>query len=104
MSFDRPVASRKGALLLLGLLVLIAGALRLPGLDLKPLHSDEGVNGWFTLRLYWWDLYRYRPSDYHGPVRRKPVKDVVYMNHFGERWDFAESQTEIGWEDKWLSR
>jgi hypothetical protein len=26
------------------------------------------------------------------------------MNHFGERWDFAESQTEIGWEDKWLSR
>ncbi len=44
------------------------------------------------------------PSDHHGPVRRKPVKDVVYMNHFGERWNFAESQTKIGWEDKWLSR
>ena len=75
MNFQRLTASRKGALLLLGLLVLIAGALRLPDLDLKPLHSDEGVNGWFTLRLYWWDIYRYRPSDYHGPF-------LYYVNLF----------------------
>ncbi len=51
---------------LLGLLALSL-ALRLPGLEAKPLHSDEGVNGWFTLRLYWWNVYRYQPSDYHGP-------------------------------------
>ena len=44
------------------------------------------------------------PSDQYGPVRRKPVRDVVYINHFGERWDFAEAQADIGWEDKWLSR
>jgi len=49
------------------LVVLVAAALRFPGLADKPLHSDEGVNGWFTLRLHWWNLYRYRPSDYHGP-------------------------------------
>ena len=51
-------------------LVAVVGlslALRLPGLEAKPLHSDEGVNGWFTLRLYWWNVYRYQPSDYHGP-------------------------------------
>lgn len=41
--------------------------LRLPGLADKPLHSDEGVNGWFSLRLHWWNVYRYQPSDYHGP-------------------------------------
>ena len=41
--------------------------LRLPGLGDKPLHSDEGVNGWFSLRLHWWGVYRYQPSDYHGP-------------------------------------
>lgn len=41
--------------------------LRLPGLGDKPLHSDEGVNGWFSLRLFWWNHYRYNPSDYHGP-------------------------------------
>ncbi len=64
---SRLTVSRKGALLLVVLVVLIAAALRLPGLELKPLHSDEGVNGWFTLRLHWWNVYRYRPSDYHGP-------------------------------------
>jgi len=51
----------------LALIVGLAAALRLPDLADKPLHSDEGVNGWFTLRLYWWNLYQYRPTDYHGP-------------------------------------
>jgi len=45
----------------------VALLLRAPELGLKPLHSDEGVNGWFSLRLYWWNVYRYQPSDYHGP-------------------------------------
>lgn len=67
MIYSRPIVSRKGTLLVVALLVLCAAALRLPELDLKPLHSDEGVNGWFTLRLHWWNVYRYRPSDYHGP-------------------------------------
>ena len=51
---------------MLGLL-LLGGWLRFADLGLKPLHSDEGVNGWYTLRLYWWNVYRYQPSDYHGP-------------------------------------
>ncbi|MCO4773880.1 MAG: TIGR03663 family protein [Deltaproteobacteria bacterium] len=52
-----------------GVLLLVAFSfwLRLPGLEDKPLHSDEGVNGWFTLRLWWWNYYVYRHSDYHGP-------------------------------------
>jgi len=49
------------------LLIVLGFVLRLPGLEDKPLHSDEGVNGWFTLRLYWWNYYIYRHSDYHGP-------------------------------------
>jgi uncharacterized protein (TIGR03663 family) len=52
----------------LAAVVGLAAALRLPGLAEKPLHYDEGVNGWLTLRLYWWNLYRYDPSDYHGPL------------------------------------
>ena len=51
---------------LVGLIVL-AFAIRIPGLGDKPLHSDEGVNGWFSLRLWWWNYYIYRHSDYHGP-------------------------------------
>jgi len=59
--------SRRVLLAVLLFVVVAAAALRLPGLTDKPLHSDEGVNGWFTLRLYWWNLYRYQASDYHGP-------------------------------------
>ena len=42
------------------------------------------------------------PSDRHGPVRRKPVKDVVNRERFGERWDFAERQPEEGWQARWI--
>ena len=42
------------------------------------------------------------PSDRHGTLKRKPVKDVVFIDNFGEKWDFAEKQPLNGWEDKWL--
>ena len=58
---------RLALLLTMAAVVGVALLLRAPGLDVKPLHSDEGVNGWFSLRLYWWNVYRYQPNDYHGP-------------------------------------
>ena len=64
------VTDRRPRLLLFAALLAVVGLafwLRLPGLADKPLHSDESVNGWFSLRLYWWNVYRYQPSDYHGP-------------------------------------
>jgi uncharacterized protein (TIGR03663 family) len=63
-------AGRRAARLAVGLALVaaVALALRLPDLARKPLHYDEGMNGWLTLRLYWWNLYRYDPSDYHGPL------------------------------------
>jgi len=48
--------------------VLVALAFRCADLPIKPLHSDEGVNGWFSLRLWWTGHYKYVPSDYHGPL------------------------------------
>ena len=42
------------------------------------------------------------PADKHGPLRRKPVKQVVYDGRFGATWRFAERQAETGWQDKWL--
>ena len=52
----------------LALIVVLALALRLTALGEKPLHHDEGVNGWLSLRLFWWNLFHYDPSDYHGPL------------------------------------
>ena len=62
--------------LLFAVALVVALLFRVVDLPLKPLHSDEGVNGWFTLRLFWpagtfegvsTGYYQYRPSDYHGP-------------------------------------
>jgi len=42
------------------------------------------------------------PTDRPGPLKRKPVKDVVYLEKFGERWPFAEAQPDEGWQARWL--
>ncbi|MYE80882.1 MAG: nitroreductase family protein [Gammaproteobacteria bacterium] len=42
------------------------------------------------------------PSDRHGPLGRKPVKQVVYDGAFGRKWAFAEKQPDVGWQDRWL--
>jgi hypothetical protein len=42
--------------------------LRFYWLALKPLHHDEGVNGWFLTNLYRDGVYKYDPANYHGPT------------------------------------
>jgi len=37
-------------------------------LTLKPLHHDEGVNGHFLITLFRDGIYKYDPSNYHGPT------------------------------------
>ena len=44
-----------------------AVALRFLWLALKPFHHDEGVNGLFMLTLFRDGVYKYDPSNYHGP-------------------------------------
>lgn len=52
-----------------GLLILgVATLLRAYDLTLKPLHHDEGVNGFFLTRLIREGLYQYDPGNYHGPT------------------------------------
>lgn len=46
----------------------IATFLRFFMLELKPLHHDEGVNGYFLLELFRKGIYKYDPSNYHGPT------------------------------------
>lgn len=45
----------------------IASLIRFWDIDLRPLHSDEGVNSFFLLNLYNNNYYHYDPSNYHGP-------------------------------------
>ena len=46
----------------------VAAFLRFWQLELKPLHHDEGVNGYFLTTLFRDGTYHYDPSNYHGPT------------------------------------
>jgi uncharacterized protein (TIGR03663 family) len=56
------------ALVVEGGILLLAGLLRLWGLDIKPAHFDEGINGWFVDQMRANGYYRYDPENYHGPL------------------------------------
>ena len=47
---------------------LLAAAIRFYELGLKPLHHDEGVNGFFLTSLFREGVYKYDPANYHGPT------------------------------------
>ena len=49
-------------------IVLIAFALRIAWIDIKPPHFDEGVNGWFVDEMTRTGYYRYQPGNFHGPL------------------------------------
>lgn len=49
-------------------ITVIAFAFRFYDLTLKPLHHDEGVNGFFLTTLYRTGVYKYDPANYHGPT------------------------------------
>jgi predicted membrane-bound mannosyltransferase len=49
------------------LVTAIAAFLRFFWLELKPLHHDEGVNGYFLTNLFRDGVYKYDPANYHGP-------------------------------------
>lgn len=47
-------------------ILILAIALRFYALDLKPMHHDEGVNGFFLTQLVREGVYKYDPANYHG--------------------------------------
>ncbi|HEY7294243.1 MAG TPA: nitroreductase family protein [Dehalococcoidia bacterium] len=42
------------------------------------------------------------PLDRPGPVRRRPVRQVVFVDGWERPWPFAEQQPDSGWSDRWL--
>jgi predicted membrane-bound mannosyltransferase len=52
--------------LLITLLALIF--FRFYDLNLRPIHHDESVNGWFVDGMFKNGFYNYDPNNYHGPL------------------------------------
>lgn len=49
-------------------IVLLAFALRIAWISVKPPHFDEGVNGWFVDQMTRTGFYHYDPGNFHGPL------------------------------------
>lgn len=47
---------------------MAAAIVRFYDLTLRPLHHDEGVNGFFLTNLFRDGVYKYDPANYHGPT------------------------------------
>jgi uncharacterized protein (TIGR03663 family) len=48
--------------------MLVAALVRLYELEIRPMHHDEGVNGFFLNNLIRTGIFRYDPTNYHGPT------------------------------------
>ena len=66
--WDAPEISPRVWLIASLSILAVAAFVRLYALDLKPLHHDEGVNGFFLTSLYREGVYHYDPTNYHGPT------------------------------------
>jgi nitroreductase len=42
------------------------------------------------------------PTDRHGPLRRKPVKQIVFIDRWQNPWPFAQEQPDDGWPRRWV--
>lgn len=42
------------------------------------------------------------PTDRHGPVRRRPVRELAFVDSWGEAWPFAQRQPDDGWLERWV--
>jgi len=64
----QPLISDRIWLICGALITVIAAFIRFLDLGLKPLHHDEGVNGFFLKTLFDNGVYKYDPANYHGPT------------------------------------
>jgi len=73
------------------LVAVAAGALtlRLPRLDLRPMHTDEAVHTVKFDELWHTGVYQYDPQDYHGPTLYYLTFPIVWLS--GAR-DFAATE------------
>ncbi len=79
-------------LLCCGLITAVASFVRFFWLELKPLHHDEGVNGYFLTTLFRSGEYKYDPANYHGPdlyYLALGFTKIFGLNTLSIRWSVA---------------
>ncbi len=85
--------------------LLAAAVLRLVVLGLKPMHHDEGVNGFFLMNLMRQGVYHYDPGNYHGPTLyfiTLPLAYVADKLHVLDSWVLRLVTAAFGVGTVWL--
>ena len=85
--------------------LLAAAALRLVALGLKPMHHDEGVNGFFLMNLMRQGVYHYDPGNYHGPTLYFITLPLAYAAdklHVLDSWVLRSVTAAFGVGTVWL--
>ena len=78
------------------LLSLLALAVRLPQLGVRPMHTDESVNAYITGQLLAGESFHYDPRDRHGPAlfaMAEPLAKLLGARGFA---DLTEWQLRLG--------
>jgi uncharacterized protein (TIGR03663 family) len=86
--------------------LFVATLLRVVELELKPLHHDEGVNGFFLLGLLRHGNYQYNPTNYHGPTLYYFTLPLAYLadsQHFLSTWVLRSVTVAFGVATVWLA-
>ena len=65
----------------------LALALRLPQLQLRPMHNDEAVNAMKFRALWSGNNYKYDPNEFHGPTLPYCTLPSAWLSH---SWDFND--------------
>jgi uncharacterized protein (TIGR03663 family) len=76
----------------LALVVALALALRLPNLDNRPFHTDEGVQAVKTGILLEQHVYEYDPKEFHGPTLHYFALPVLWLSGDRTFADTTETQ------------
>jgi uncharacterized protein (TIGR03663 family) len=87
-------------------IMLVAALVRLYQLELRPMHHDEGVNGFFLNNLMNSGVFRYDPSNYHGPTLyyfTLPLAYVAEHFHVFSEWTVRLVPLLFGMATVWLA-
>jgi len=76
-------------------LALLALALRLPQLGVRPMHTDESINAYLVGELMAGQEYHYDPQDRHGPALYAAAEPLVKLLGAGSLADLTESELRL---------
>lgn len=73
-------------------IALVALAIRLPQLDVRPMHTDEAVNAYIVGQLLAGEPFTYDPQDRHGPALTAVALPLAMMHGARSFSDLTESE------------